>query len=141
LQGLDIKYIKAHPENISNQAVHILLEEVTPGPCSKSDLPSSFIAKAITLREQAWIKELLTLTKQSDMFECINVFEERGKRGGDVGSALVLMQFGAALKICSIRLVKGELEMILPKHEKWREEVLNAFVWDSPFAFLSLGRS
>lgn len=61
------------------------------------------------------------------MFECANAFDERAKRGGDVGSALVLLQLGGALKFSPMRLAKGELELIPPRSEKWREEVLDAF--------------
>ena len=61
------------------------------------------------------------------MFECANAFDERAKRGGDVGSVLVLFQLGGASKFCPMRLAKGKLELIPPRNEKWREEVLDAF--------------
>ena len=137
MTGLDIK---AHPENISKQAVHLVLQEVNPGPCSKSDLPSSFVATSITIRERAWIKELMTLAKQPTVFECANAFDERAKQGGDVGSALVLVQLGGALKFSPVRLAKGELELIPPKSEKWREDVLNAFRLGRPIHLSFAGK-
>jgi hypothetical protein len=69
----------------------------------------------------------MTLAKQPTLFECANVFDEHAKQGGDVGSVLVLLELGGALKFSPIRLAKGELELIPPKSEKWREDVLNAF--------------
>ena len=45
----------------------------------------------------------------------------------DVSSALTLLQIGAVLKFSPLHLAKGKLELIRPKSEKWREDVLNAF--------------
>jgi hypothetical protein len=135
--GLDVK---AHPENISKQAIHIDLQEVSPGPCSKSDLPSSFVAKSIAILERARIKEMLTSVNQPTMFDMANAFDERAKQCGDVGSALVLLQLGGILKFSPIRLAKGELELIPPKSEKWREDVLNAFKLGRPIHLSFAGK-
>jgi hypothetical protein len=74
------------------------------------------------------------------MFECVNEFDERAKQGGDVGSALVLMQLGDALRFCPVRLAKGELELTPPQSEKWREDVLNAFKLGRPIQLSFAGK-
>jgi hypothetical protein len=50
-------------------------------------------------------------TNQLALFESPNAFDGRTKQGGDVSSALVLLQIGAVLKFCPLRLAKGELEL------------------------------
>jgi hypothetical protein len=82
----------------------------------------------------------MTLAKQSTVFESANAFDERAKQGGDVGSALVLMQIGEALKFSPLRLAKGELDLIPPKSEKWREDVLNAFRLGRPIHLSFAGK-
>jgi hypothetical protein len=83
----------------------------------------------------------MSLANQLALFESANAFDERAKQGGDVGSALVLLQIGVALKFSPLRLAKGELELIPPKSEKWREDVLMPSGWDARFTCLLLGRS
>lgn len=80
------------------------------------------------------------LANQLAIFESANAFDERAKQGGDVGSALVLVQIGTALKFCPLRLAKGELELIPPKSEKWREDVLNAFRLGRPIHLSFAGK-
>ena len=82
----------------------------------------------------------MTLAKQPTLFECANAFDKRAKQGGDVGSALVLLELGGALKFSPIRLAKGELELIPPKSEKWREDVLNAFKLGRPIHLSFAGK-
>jgi len=74
------------------------------------------------------------------MFECAHAFDERAKQGGDVGSALVLVQLGGALKFSPVRLTKGELELIPPKSDGWREDVLNAFRLGRPIHLSFAGK-
>jgi hypothetical protein len=74
------------------------------------------------------------------MFDCANAFDERAKQGGDVGSALVLLQLGEGLKFCPMRLAKGELELTPPKSEKWKEDVLSAFRLGRPIQLSFAGK-
>ena len=82
----------------------------------------------------------MSLANQLALFESANAFDERAKQGGDVGSALVLLQIGVALKFSPLRLAKGELELIPPKSEKWREDVLNAFRLGRPIHLSFAGK-
>ncbi|KIM79507.1 hypothetical protein PILCRDRAFT_558767 [Piloderma croceum F 1598] len=137
--GLDIK---THPENISKQAVYFVLQERSPGPCAKADLPSAFFATSITIRERAWVQELCKVNNQpAEIFDSATACDVRAREGGDVGSALVVLELEHGLKFCPVRIAKGELELIPPKHERWREDVLNAFRSGSPIHLSFAGRN
>ena len=82
----------------------------------------------------------MSLANQLALFESANAFDERTKQGGDVGSALVLLQIGVVLKPCPLRLARGKLELIPPKSEKWREDVLNAFRLGRPIHLSFAGK-
>jgi len=78
---------------------------------------------SISIHKRAKVKELMSLANQLALFKSTNVFDERAKQGEDVGSVLVLLQIGVALKFSPLHLAKGKLELIPRKSEKWREDV------------------
>jgi hypothetical protein len=130
ITGLDIK---AHPENISKKAVHFVLQERAPGPCAKADLLSAFVATSITIRERTWIQEWFKASGgPAEIFDSATACDERARQGGDVGSALVVLELERVLKLSPVRVAKGELELIPPKIERWKEDVLDAFKLGSP---------
>jgi hypothetical protein len=116
ITGLDIK---THPENISKQAVYFVLQERSPGLCAKADLLSAFFANSITIRERTWVQELFKVSNQpAEIFDSATACDVRPRQGGDVGSALVVLELGLIS-----RIAKGELQLLPPKHERWREDV------------------
>jgi hypothetical protein len=105
-----------------------VLQERIPGPCIKADRLSAFIANSITIRERTWVRGVFKAARQpAEIFDSATACDQRAKQAGDIGSALVVLQLGVAMKLSPIRVAKGELQLIPPKPARWEEDVMEAF--------------
>jgi len=87
------------------------------------------------------VQESFKARKQpTELYDMATACDERAKQAGDVGSALVVLQLGALLKLCPVRVAKGELELIPPKLERWKEDVLEAFRLGRPICLSFVGQ-
>ena len=118
-----------------------MLQEVSPGPGAEAIRLSAFVATSITIQERTWVKEMFKACKQpAELFDMATACDERAKQAGDVGSALVVLQLGAVLKLSPVRVAKGELELIPPKLERWKEDALEAFRLGRPIRLSFAGQ-